>query len=101
MRVRWIFVLLCLIVALLFASRQQQTAVLQAQAGGQYLLTSHTTTAGGVTAAGAYQANVTLGQAEAGLQTGGVYELGGGFWGGGPVTEYTPLSRLFLPAILR
>lgn len=101
MRMRWILVLLGLLVALLFASRQPQTTVLQAQAGGQYLLTSHATTAGGVTAAGAYQANVTLGQAEAGLQTGGSYELGGGFWGGGPLTQYAPLSRLYLPAILR
>lgn len=101
MRIRLSVLLLALLAGMLFASGQQRPSPLLAQAGGQYVLTSNTATAGGVAAAGAYQTDVTVGQAEAGLQTGGLYELGGGFWGGGPLTEYAPLSWLYLPAILR
>jgi len=41
-----------------------------------------------------------IGQPEAGLMTGGVYSLGGGFWGGGAVA--TPDEfLLFLPLVMR
>jgi hypothetical protein len=42
-----------------------------------------------------------FGQAEAGIQTGGDYGLGGGFWGGGPLTETSPISNLFLPVLIK
>jgi hypothetical protein len=39
----------------------------------------------------------TIGQADAGLMTGGVYTLSGGFWGGLPAMRY----RVYLPVVLR
>ena len=39
------------------------------------------------------------GQPDAGLLAGGVYALGGGFWGGGAVTA--PEYLIYLPLVMR
>ncbi|MCB0043234.1 MAG: hypothetical protein KDE23_26280 [Caldilinea sp.] len=47
---------------------------------------------------------MTVGQAEAGAQRGGPYDLGGGFWGNTtPVVSQpeTQVATLYLPAIAR
>ncbi len=54
--------------------------------------------------AGPYRADSTIGQSEAGAQSGGSYVLGGGFWGNTtPVisTPQAPGATLYLPAITR
>jgi hypothetical protein len=70
-------------------------------AEGGYRLALGTTVPGGTAVGGIYTMNVSVGQAEAGIQTGGDYGLGGGFWGGGPLTEASPISNLFLPVLIR
>ena len=55
------------------------------QTGGQYELTWSTIDGGGgQTSGGAYIVTGTIGQPEAGVMTGGGYELLGGYWAGGP-----------------
>jgi hypothetical protein len=53
-----------------------------AQSGGIYDLSWNTFDGGGTTTAagGIYSLNATVGQPEAGKQTGGIYALFGGFW---------------------
>jgi hypothetical protein len=57
--------------------------------------------AGGDVAGGNYVLKTAVGQAEMGLQSGGAYEMGGGFWGGGPLTQALPFSDLYLPLLIR
>ena len=71
------------------------------QAEGGYVLSAGTMAAGGEVAGGNYTLKTAVGQAEMGLQSGGAYEMGGGFWGGGPLTQILPLSELFLPVLIR
>ncbi len=65
-----------------------------------YALTWSTVDSGGWTfsTGGAYSLGGTAGQPDAGLLTGGDYDLGGGFWGGGALavryTNYLPLVLL-------
>jgi hypothetical protein len=47
---------------------------------------------------GGYRLAGTAGQAEAGLLVGGTYRLGGGFWGGGPLTK---TYEIYLPLVMR
>jgi len=70
-----------------------------AQSGGGYDLGWNTIDGGGITFAsgGPYRLGGTIGQADAGLMTGGVYTLSGGFWGGLPAMRY----RVYLPVVLR
>ncbi len=70
-----------------------------AQSGGGYNLEWNTFDAGGHTfsSGGGYTLGGTLGQADAGAVSGGVYSLSGGFWGGGAAAEY----HLYLPLVLR
>jgi hypothetical protein len=80
-------------VALLVVS----VSVVLAQIGGGYDLTWSTLDNGGTTSSsgGSYALNGTIGQADAGTQSGGAYTLVGGFWGGasGPGQLYLPLLR--------
>ncbi len=76
------------------------TAPALAQSGGAYDLTWHTVDAGGATIAGGrYLLGGTLGQPDAGLMTGEVYALGGGYWGG--ESAAAPGSRVYLPLATR
>jgi hypothetical protein len=70
-----------------------------AQSGGGYDLRWNTVDGGGITFAtgGSYRLGGTIGQADAGLMTGGVYTLSGGFWGGLPAMRY----RVYLPVVVR
>jgi hypothetical protein len=70
----------------------------QAQTGSGYDLTWHTVDAGGTSSAtgGAYSLAGTVGQADAGLQTGGQYALQGGFWSGAAY-----LRQVYLPLVAR
>jgi len=72
-----------------------------AQSGGSYDLSWSTVDGGGGTAltGGAYRVTGTVGQPDAGLLTGGVYALGGGFWGGGAVLPDG--YQVYLPLVLR
>ncbi len=90
-----------LILVMLLVGFQPRPPELLAQAGGDYVLVMTSATAGGTAVTGDYQLNLAIGQAEAGLQSGGAYELGGGFWGGGPVTEASPQAEVYLPMIVR
>lgn len=100
MRIRLTMLVLLMTAVLLLASRPA-TPQLLAQTGGDYALLLSSATAGGTAVAGNYQLNLAIGQAEAGLQNGGNYDLGGGFWGGGPVTILSPNSEVYLPMIVR
>jgi len=54
---------------------------------------------GGSASGGDYQVEGAAGQAAAGLMTGGAYELGSGFWGGGALTRAA--YGIHLPVIIR
>jgi hypothetical protein len=92
-----LLVLLLLGMAAIFAVQETPDSL----AEGGYRLTLGTTAPGGTAVGGSYTMHVSVGQAEAGIQTGGDYGLGGGFWGGGPLTEASPISNLFLPVLIR
>jgi hypothetical protein len=72
-----------------------------AQSGGEYDLSWSTVDGGGETfsSGGVYSLGGTIGQPDAGLMTGGVYTVGGGFWGGGAVAA--PENVICLPLVLR
>lgn len=61
------------------------SASASAQAGGTYVITKSVIAGGGGQTAGStYKLDGTIGQSVAGTtSTGGTFELGGGFWGGG------------------
>ncbi len=85
-------VLLILIALLLLTS-----AVL-AKPDDSYTITRWSVSSGGGNSfGGLYTLDSTAGQAAAGGVSGGDYELGGGFWGGGTTEPYT----VYLPLILR
>jgi hypothetical protein len=92
-----LLVLLLLGMAAIFAAQDTPGSL----AEGGYSLVLGTTAPGGTAVGGGYTMDMTVGQAEAGIQTGGDYGLGGGFWGGGPLTETSPVSNLFLPVLIK
>lgn len=66
-----------------------------AQTGGGYDLSWNTTdNSGGVTfaAGGGYELGSTVGQADAGLASGGSYTLNGGFWQRFVLNVYVPVA---------
>ena len=68
-----------------------------AQAGGGNDLSWWTVDGGGTTSTGAnYVLTGTIGQADAGVVTGGTYSLMGGFWGG-----QAQQVSVYLPTVLR
>jgi hypothetical protein len=74
-----------------------------AQSGAGYDLTWNTVDGGGggsLSTGAGYVLEGTAGQPDAGLITGGVYSLGGGFWGGGAATE-PEQNLLYLPLVMR
>ena len=69
-----------------------------AQSGDGYQITRWGVPAGADQSVGdLYALDGAAGQTAAGEMSGGDYDLGGGFWGGGTAEEYT----VFLPLILR
>jgi hypothetical protein len=72
-----------------------------AQSGGGYDLSWSTVDGGGHTfsAGGSYTLGGSLGQPDAGLLSGGVYVLGGGFWSGG--AQSAAAHTLFLPIAIK
>jgi hypothetical protein len=50
---------------------------------------------------GSYSLGGTIGQPDAGLMSGGIYTLGGGFWGGGSLTSGPGSEAVYLPLILK
>lgn len=70
-----------------------------AQSGGPYDLSWNTIDGGGMTfsSGGPYTLGGTIGQADAGILTGGSYVLQGGFWVGGGIVRF----RVYLPLVLR
>jgi len=73
----------------------------QAQPSNPYQLTSSLSAGGGIVSGGSYQVGVALGQAGAGEASGGGYTLGGGFFGGGPVTQQQPPRRFVNLPLMR
>ena len=71
-----------------------------AQTGGPYDLSWSTVDGGGHTfsTGGDYSLGGTIGQPDPGLLTGGVYTLGGGFWGGGAQRVG---QSIYLPLVLK
>ena len=85
-------ILLILIALLLMAS-----AAL-AQSGDGYEITRWSVPGGGGNSTGGlYTLDGTAGQTAAGEMSGGDYDLGSGFWGGGAAEQYT----IYLPLVLR
>lgn len=81
-----------IVIALLFGS------IAAAQTGSGYDLSWNTIDGGGgLTAGGSYALDVTLGQFEAGVMSGGAYTLSGGFWFMSDKAE----QRVFLPLVLK
>jgi hypothetical protein len=72
-----------------------------AQSGAGYDLSWSTVDGGGGTSStgGGYSLAGTAGQPDAGVMDGGVYSLGGGFWGGGAVAA--PEYLIYLPLVVR
>jgi hypothetical protein len=95
----WVILLLVLLFGMVAVITWQDTPASLAEGG--YILVSGATAAGGQVSGGNYEMNTTIGQAEAGLLKGGTYKVGGGFWGGGPLTEALSISDLFLPVLIR
>jgi hypothetical protein len=62
--------------------------IMSAPAVSQYKITWYTIDGGGGTSTGGpYTLNGTIGQPDAAWSSGGIYELLGGFWPGGPLSE--------------
>ena len=70
--------------------------------GAGYDLTWYTVDNGGITLStgDGYQLGGTIGQPDAGVLSGGVYALAGGFLEGGPVSK-PPAHHIYLPLVLR
>ena len=77
--------------------------IASAQIGNGYDLTWNTSNSGGGTTAGSgYTLDLTLGQVDAGVQSGGDYTLMGGFWSGVSETSTAPVDHwLYLPLMQR
>jgi hypothetical protein len=71
-----------------------------AQSGGGYEVWGNVGP-GGAVSGGAYQIAATIGQPDAGQIGGGVYTLGGGFWGGGVVVPASGGYQVYLPVVIR
>jgi hypothetical protein len=89
-----------LIVVLLVASvvLARGTAPVVAQNGGGYDLTWNTIDGGGVTfsTGGSYSLGGSIGQPDAGVLSGGLYTLNGGFWRGAAVNY-----KIYLPLVVK
>lgn len=95
---RWLLIAILLIGVAAFSSKKQANA----QVSAIYSVVWASVSASTLAQAGAYQLNVTVGQPEVGLQRGGDYDLGGGFWGSTTPAPTDPLEEgqlLYLPMI--
>ena len=93
-RLVFLFVLLALF---LIIASSPNTHTASAQSGGGYDLTWNSIDGGGATfiTGGAYSLGGTIGQFDAGTQSGGAYTLSGGFW-----VDFLG-NKLNLPLIIR
>jgi|DewCreStandDraft_4_1066084.scaffolds.fasta_scaffold130724_2 hypothetical protein len=89
------------VIALLLAVFLFLPILVLAQTGAGFDLAWNTVDAGGYTFSteGGYALGGTIGQADAGMLSGGSYTLSGGFWAGGEITAHG--SRIYLPLVLR
>jgi hypothetical protein len=89
------FLYLICVIALLLGT----VTLVSAQSGGGYELSRVVVSSGtGRSSGGAYNLTTTLGQPEAGTtQSGGNYNLGGGFWGG----NQAPPGKIYLPLVMK
>ena len=66
-----------------------------------YSLAKNSFGPGGSGRAGLYEQASSIGQAEAGEVSAGVYTLGGGFWGGGVIVPAVSTYLVYLPLVLK
>jgi hypothetical protein len=95
-------IILTLLVAGLFVIIHVMShATISAQSGGTYDLTWITIDGGGAMnlAGGTYTLSGTVGQFDAGAQSGGTYALNGGFWAN--VQAVADTIKIYLPMILK
>jgi len=79
-------------------------SIAMAQTGSGYDASWNTIDSGGTATGGGYSVAYTVGQPEAGTQSGGGYTLIGGFWSSAANGAITPISThhdLYLPLILK
>ena len=55
--------------------------------------------AGGTAISGSYEMDMVIGQTAVGHHSNGAYDLSGGFWGGGIVTEIADWFEIYLPMV--
>jgi len=93
---RALVIVVVLLAISLVLNRSPFTA--SAQSGGGYDLTWYTIDGGGATfsTGGSYSLGGTIGQADAGVLSGGSYQLNGGFWGGSSINY-----KVYLPLVLK
>ncbi len=79
-------------------SPQRGASVIESPQSG-YDLSWYTIDGGGATfsTGGSYSLGGTIGQADAGVLSGGTYQLNGGFWGGASIANYT----IYLPLVVK
>jgi hypothetical protein len=94
MKRKWFLSLLLLVIAVAVLG------VISATALAGYNLDWWTVDGGGATSStgGSYSLDGTIGQPDAGISSGGIYTVAGGFWGSGVAAVG---HNLFLPLILR
>ena len=88
---------LVLLIGISTANAQRANDPAALQSG--YELSWYTIDGGGTTfsTGGLYSLGGTIGQADAGVLSGGSYQLNGGFWGGAAIANYT----IYLPLVLK
>ena len=93
------YLVLMLLMSVLMGAQWATPAL--AQEG--YTLDWWTVDGGGATSSSTtgYALGGTIGQPDAGQLSGGDYVLGGGFWGGGPLSGGSGAYEVYLPLVLR
>jgi uncharacterized membrane protein len=72
-------------------------ATVLANNAGSYEITRYHAGSGGTISGGAHTMHTTIGQSEASILSGHGYTVGGGFWGGGAVQQFS--YEIFLPSV--
>ncbi len=95
MKRKWILSILLLMLA------TATFGVFNASASTGYSLDWWTVDGGGNSSGGDYALSGTLGQPDAGIASGGMYILNGGFWGADAQGSTTITNVIYLPVIYR